>query len=123
VAGANVTDWREEEVGNETRSREINEWIDEANGSSQTGTDNPYVCECSDGSCTATIRLTHLEYEEVREDGTHFAIAPDHESPDLDLMVSERVGFAIIRKLPGFPARLAAASDPRRSHTEGRGDG
>jgi hypothetical protein len=110
-----MTDWREQEVGNETRSREINEWIDEANQSPGAGTQNPFVCECSDASCTATIRLTHGEYEEVRGHGTHFAIAPDHESPDLDLMVSERRGFAIIRKLPGFPARLADASDPRRT--------
>jgi hypothetical protein len=118
-----MADWREEEVDNETRSREINEWIDESNGDSGLATDNPYVCECSAGSCTATIRLTHVEYEEVRGYGTHFAIAHDHESPDLDLMVSERVGFAIVRKLPGLPARLADASDPRRSHAEGRRDG
>jgi hypothetical protein len=72
------------------------------------------MCECSDGSCKATISLTHVEYEEVRAYGTHFAIALDHESPDLDLLVSERTGFSIVRKLPGFPARLATASDPRR---------
>jgi hypothetical protein len=118
-----MTDWREQEVGNETRSREINEWIDEANQSPGTGIQNPFVCECSDASCSATIRLTHGEYEEVRGHGTYFAIAPDHESPDLDLMVSERVGFAIIRKLPGFPARLADASDPRRTIGEVPVDG
>jgi hypothetical protein len=109
-----VTDWREQEVQNETRSREINEWIDEANESSGDPAD-PFVCECSDGSCPATITLTHLEYEEVRAYATHFAIATDHESPDLDLMVSERIGFTIIRKLPGMPARLASASDPRNT--------
>jgi hypothetical protein len=118
-----VNDWREQEVENETRSREINEWIDEANQSGSLGAENPFVCECSDASCTATIRLTHVEYEEVREHGTHFAIARDHESPELDLMVSERICFAIIRKLPGPPARLAAASDPRRSLGEGMRDG
>jgi hypothetical protein len=118
-----MADWREQEVGNETRSREINEWIDEANRGRIAGADDPYVCECSDGSCTATIRLTRGEYEEVRGYGTHFAIARDHESPDLDLMVSERIGFAIIRKLPGLPAELAAASDPRRSSRRGPHDG
>lgn len=110
-----MTDWREEEVDNETRSREINEWIDESNESSHGRVMDPYVCECSDGSCTATISLTHIEYEEVRADGTHFAIATDHESPELDVMLSERIGFAIVRKLPGLPTRLATASDPRRS--------
>jgi hypothetical protein len=109
-----MQDWREEEVGNETRSREINEWIDSSNESRTSGLADPYVCECSDGSCPATIRLTHLEYEEVRKHGTDFAIAPDHEDPGIDILVSERIGFAIIRKLPGLPAKLAAASDPRR---------
>lgn len=108
-----MTDWREQEVVNETRSREINEWIDESNQSS-VGVADPFVCECSDETCTSTISLTHLEYEEVRGDGTHFAIATHHESPDLDVLLSERVGFTIVRKLPGMPARLAAASDPRR---------
>lgn len=108
-----MSDWREQEVENETRSREINEWIDESNETG-AGEGSPFVCECSDGSCKSTIDLTHGEYEEVRAHGTYFAIATDHESPDLDLMVSERSGFAIIRKIPGFPARLANASDPRK---------
>jgi hypothetical protein len=109
-----MSDWREQEVENETRSRDINERIDESNESG-AGTGKPFVCECSDGECDSMIDLTHLEYEEVRANGTHFAIATDHESPDLDLMVSERSGFAIIQKLPGLPARLANASDPRRA--------
>ena len=108
-----MTDWREQEVMNETRSREINEWIDESNESSGDMT-GPFVCECSDIACPSTISLTHLEYEEGRADGTHFAVATNHESPDLDALISERIGFTIIRKLPGMPARLAAASDPRR---------
>jgi hypothetical protein len=108
-----MSDWREQEVENETRSRDLNERIDESN-ESEAGAAKQFVCECSDGSCTSLIDLTHLEYEEVRAHATHFAIAPDHESPDLDLVVSERVGFAIVRKLPGLPARLASASDPRR---------
>jgi hypothetical protein len=110
-----MTDWREEEVGNETRAREINEWIEESHLGVLEGSSNPYVCECSDGDCNSTINLTRFEYEEVRASATHFAIALDHESPDLDLLVSEREGFTIVRKLPGLPARLAVASDPRRS--------
>jgi hypothetical protein len=110
-----MSDWREQEVGNETSSREINEWIDESAATADSSGTRPYVCECSDGACKATIDLTHVEYEEVRAHGTHFAIARDHESPDLDVMVSERTRFTIVRKLPGLPARLANASDPRRS--------
>jgi hypothetical protein len=111
-----MTDWREQEVGNETSSREINEWIDESGRGADSEGTRPYVCECSDGACKSTIALTHVEYEEVRAYGTHVAIARDHESPDLDVMVSERARFTIVRKLPGLPARLANASDPRRSN-------
>jgi hypothetical protein len=109
-----MTDWREQEVMNESSARDINEWIDGSNESAGADGGSPFMCECSDGACKATISLTHLEYEEVRAYGTHFAIALDHESPDLDLMVSERIGFAIVRKLPGMPARVASAADPRR---------
>lgn len=109
-----MSDWLAREVGNETSSREINEWIAELGEGAPT---LAYVCECSDGACHATIALTHVEYEEVRAHGTHFALARDHESPDLDLMVSERERFTIVRKLPGLPARLADASDPRRPRT------
>ena len=110
-----MRDWRTEQVANETGARDINEWIDEGSDRSAGGAQQDFICECSDGGCTATIALTHVEYEEVRAHGTHFAIAPDHESPDLDLTVSEREGFTIVRKLPGLPARLANASDPRRT--------
>jgi hypothetical protein len=110
-----MSDWREVEIGNETNSREINEWIDESAWDAGAEPTHSYICECSDGACKATIILTHGEYEEVRAYGTHFAIARDHESPDLDVMVSERDRFTIIRKLPGLPARMADASDPRRS--------
>jgi hypothetical protein len=108
-----MSGWREQEVMNETRSREINEWIDEANEST-AGIADPFVCECSELGCTSTFTLTHVEYEEVRSDGTHFAIATNHENPDLDVLLSQRIGFAIIRKLPGMPSRLALAADPRR---------
>jgi hypothetical protein len=108
-----VSDWRVQEVANETRSREINEWIDESNEAAD-GNANPFVCECSDSACASTIVLTHVEYEEVRSEGTHFAIATNHEAPDLDALVSQHIGFAIVRKLPGMPARLAIESDPRR---------
>jgi hypothetical protein len=108
-----VADWREREVRNETSSRDINEFIEDANDASTDGTEQRYVCECSDSNCKATIGLTRVEYEDVRTFGTHFAIALDHENPELDVMVAEHDGFAVVRKLPGFPARLANDANPR----------
>jgi hypothetical protein len=109
-----VTDWREREVRNETCARDINE-IEDAYFEHPGGVaTNRYICECSDASCGATISLTQDQYEQVRGHGAHFVIALDHENPELDLLVAEHDGFAVVRKLPGFPARLAMASDPRR---------
>jgi hypothetical protein len=108
-----MADWREREVGNETRARDINE-IEDANHEHPGGSaTNRYVCECSDAACMATISLTQDEYEQVRAHGVRFIIALDHENPELDLLVAEHEGYAVVRKLPGFPARLAMASDPR----------
>ena len=113
-----MADWRVQEVDNETRSRDINEIADanlEHPGGSAT---NNYVCECSDGSCMATVDLTQDEYEQVRAHGARFVVALDHENPEIDLLIAEHEGFAVVRKLPGFPARLARASDPRRTSLE-----
>ena len=109
-----MTDWRTREVGNETRSRDLNEWIEDSVPGGSNADVASYVCECSDGECDTTIDLTRSEYEEVRAYATRFAIALDHESPDLDVLIAEYAGFAVIRKVAGLPARLAIASDPRR---------
>jgi hypothetical protein len=108
-----MTDWREREVRNETRARDLNESIEDADESSASKA-TAFVCECSDGECTAPVRLTRPQYEDVRAHATRFAIATDHESPDLDVIVAEHTGYTVIRKLGGLPARMAIASDPRR---------
>jgi hypothetical protein len=109
-----MTDWRESEVRNETRARDLNELIEDADESTGSKT-TAFVCECSDAECITAIHMTRPQYEDVRAHPTRFAIALDHESPELDLIVAEHTGFAVIRKLPGLPARLAIASDPRRT--------
>ena len=73
-----------------------------------------YVCECSYGACTAVLALTRAEYEGVRAEGTHFAIAVNHENPEIDRIVSENERFAVVEKFLAMPRRLARESDPRR---------
>jgi hypothetical protein len=43
-----------------------------------------YLCECGDERCTAPIRLTRVEYEAVRAYPTRFALALNHENPEID---------------------------------------
>ena len=104
-----MSEWRDQEVRNESRSRDRNEWIAETRGS--LALDHPvtevYVCECSDPACGARISLTRIEYEDVRGYPTHFAIATDHENPEVDQLVSEERRFTVVAKIAGDPARIA----------------
>ena len=110
-----MTDWREEEVGNETRSRDRNEWIMHANDDFFPGHPaDTYACECGYGPCADVMTLTREEYEGVRLEATHFAIAPDHENPEFELVVSQNERFAVIEKLLRMPRRLARDTDPRQ---------
>jgi hypothetical protein len=111
-----VSDYRREEAISETRSRQTNEWIQEAND--KFGADHPmdeYRCECSDRRCVDVVSLTRLEYEAVRADGLRFIIAVNHENPELDRLVAALERYSVVAKLPGEPARIALDSDPRKA--------
>jgi hypothetical protein len=72
-----------------------------------------FVCECSDGTCRRVIMLTRLEYESVRAYGARFAIALNHENPELDQVLEQNERFATSEKLPGSGMRRAFAMEPR----------
>ena len=96
--------------------RDMNEWIEDAN-SERSGTDRSmgtYLCECSDQRCTDPISLTHEEYESIRAVPVRFAIATNHENPEIDLVRFENARFAAVEKFMGVAARIARATDPRR---------
>jgi hypothetical protein len=109
-----MSDWREQEATNETIFREMNEWTQEGNDG-RPGSDpmDSYLCECSDRRCTEPIDLTRPEYEAVRAVSNRFAIAVNHENPEVDRLLSENLRFATVEKV-GAGARIARDSDPRR---------
>jgi hypothetical protein len=109
-----VNDWRDQEVRNEARSRDRNEWIEGIRG--EMGEEAPtemYVCECGDATCVERIRLTRQEYEAVRDYSTRFAIAVDHENPEIDQLVTEGGRYSVVQKIAGRPARIARQTDQR----------
>jgi hypothetical protein len=109
-------DWRDQAVTYELRSRERNEWIERAND--EFGDNHPadsYVCECSFPGCPSLLELTRDEYEQVRTIGTHFAIALDHENPEIDRLISENGRFAVVEKFLVAGRRMALRADPRRN--------
>ena len=110
-----MPDWLVDEATNQTRFRAVNESI-------ETTTDalgvheirDVYVCECGDGECRTPIRLTREEYETVRGESTYFAIAVDHENPEIDRLVREHQRYAVVQKMPAAAVRIARETDPRR---------
>jgi hypothetical protein len=106
-------------VSNETLFREVNERVKELE--ERFGADEPtmqFVCECGDAACADRISLTPDEYESVRADPTHFAVASGHELPDLETLVVVTDRYAVIAKPAGAIAQLAAERDPRGGGAE-----
>jgi hypothetical protein len=110
-----VNGWQQQEVQNGTHFRDFNEWTEAANdeAAGHHATD-AYICECGDASCTDPINLTRQEYESVRSEATHFAIATNHENPELDRVLAEHSRYTVVEKWLGEAARIAYASNPRR---------
>lgn len=111
-----MVDWREQEATNETVFREMNEWTLEANDARSDVDRLPelYLCECSDPRCTEPISLTRPEYEAVRAVPVRFAIALDHENPEIDRVLFENDRFATVEKFFAAGAKIARETDPRR---------
>ena len=110
-----MADWRAQEAINQTIFREMNEWTQEA--SAREGlvrSMDTYICECGDAGCSDPIRLTRSEYEDIRSEPTRFALALNHENPEIDSLITENERFATIEKSFGSALRIARESDPRR---------
>ena len=111
-----MASWLEQEATNEAIFREMNEWSKEMSDGrlGTTRTMDSYLCECSDARCTDPISLTRTEYEAVRAVPIRFAIALDHENPEIDRVVTENRRFATVEKLLGVASRIARGANPRR---------
>lgn len=110
---------RSQLVENEIVFREVNERIkaiddDLRLGAPDFSTDGigEFFCECGDAGCTVKIAMTTAEYEHVRSNPTHFALAIGHSTPEIERVVSENDRFAVAEKQAGA-GRLAAEHDPR----------
>jgi hypothetical protein len=98
---------------NEVRFRALNERL-RASSVAWEGREGvlDLVCECGNEDCTTPIQLTPGEYESVRSGETQFAIVPGHAHPEVEDVVAQQDGWALVRKR-GEAAEIAAASDPR----------
>jgi hypothetical protein len=96
----------------ESLFRDVNERIAEsAQGSGSE--DAAFVCECADPACTEQVEAPLDAYEEVREDGTRFLLAPGHEDKRVERVVERRRRYHVVRKVNGIVAAWVRRLDPR----------
>jgi hypothetical protein len=82
----------------ESRFRDVNERI--AESAERVGSDEvALVCECDDPDCGTSIEATLDDYEDTRANGAHFIVAPGHEHPDRERVLTTRPGYRIVEKL------------------------
>src|SRR5688572_8326228 len=107
-------DTRQQRVAkNEALFRQVNERIEEVNESLGADELSDFLCECGDENCTAPVSLTLAEYEDIRGNPTHFAIAHGHEVIDVERVIEQNERFAVIEKVTGEAERIAVETDPR----------
>jgi hypothetical protein len=97
----------------ESLFRDVNERIAEVAGRLGSG-DAEFVCECADPDCGERLAAPLDEYEQVREDGARFLVAPGHEVPAYEHVVKRRGDRQVVAK--SKDSRLARAArnlDPR----------
>lgn len=81
--------------------REINERVEELNSTFHHHPSDPlWVCECPYQDCIEQVEMSLAEYAAVREDPTHFVVAPgeDHVVPDVERIVSKGERYWVVEK-------------------------
>jgi hypothetical protein len=95
---------------NQATIRASNETIEATAESIGVGGAIPFICECADPRCTEIVRLTMVEYENIRAIGRRFFTAPGHHRLAVDagaaIVVAERDGFVVVDKI-GVAAEIA----------------
>jgi gamma-glutamyltranspeptidase len=72
-----------------------------------------FMCECGDPSCAERLEVPLEEYEQVRADATTFVVDPDHVETDVEQVVEQRRGYAVVKKVDAAVARIVRMLDPR----------
>lgn len=60
----------------------------------------PFLCECALEDCREIVRLTPVEYSEVRADPTHFFTFTGHadEEQPVGHVISRQDGYVVVKK-------------------------
>jgi hypothetical protein len=67
------------------------------------------MCECADTECTAMLTIAPATYAAVREHPRRFLVAPEHVTPQIEIVTEQHEGFWIVEKV-GVGATIAEQS-------------
>jgi hypothetical protein len=104
---------RENDARNQALFREINERIEQLNAAFKMDGREAFLCECGNPGCTQPIALTSAEYESIRGHATRFAVALDHENPEVETIIEQNERFAVVETYAGEASVIARETDPR----------
>jgi transcription initiation factor TFIID subunit TAF12 len=96
----------------ESAFREVNERIAERAQRFESGS-TEFICECADPRCTNHVQATVDEYEQVREDGATFMVAPGHADGTIERLVEHRRRFMVVEKVHVAARALVRRLNPR----------
>jgi hypothetical protein len=103
---------------NDAAFREANEAIQEKAAAWELDGLLPVICECADTSCRAVVRLTHVQYEDVRANPRWFINARGHHvnGQGWVKIVAEYDGYVVVEKI-GEAGEIAEQLDQRAADT------
>ena len=96
----------------ESAFREVNEAI-AMTAERFEATEADFVCECADPDCAHRITADLDDYDEVRQDATHFIIAPGHDAPQIERVVDGTNEYAVVEKFGKQIREIVSALNPR----------
>jgi hypothetical protein len=98
---------------NQSLFREVNERIEKLAGDNDVV---EFLCECSDPACAITVELRVSTYEDIRSNPTHFFVKVGHDMPEIECVVSQADGYAVVEKF--METEFAKQVDPRSGREE-----
>ena len=93
--------------------REVNERINALNEFGAQAERFSVVCECGQDTCGDVIQVDSDFYESVRAQSDRFIVVDGHVLPEIEEVVEQHEGFAVVDKHHGIPEKIAAQTDPR----------
>jgi hypothetical protein len=58
----------------------------------------PFLCECSELTCTESVQLPLKSYREARAEGDAFILRPGHDDPTVERIVAQGDGYVLVEK-------------------------